>query len=387
MGRLFRLNSLYEYEISGSSAYFKLKKEMFHRAHLFEYFFLLLSETGDYTFLRKNVDSDLLEYWRKSGISFGYTIENTSVYEEYIRNKSYKLKNNDSDIDQLIEWGRYFKLEKNKLIKDETAFSLGRVLNSKSIQTDWKSKAELHPFRADIVSSIEELDEKLKTYEGSCVIKLPYHFSGRGHIVLKKSKDLAHKRLVIHKFLLEEGKLVIEEWQNSRKSDFSVLCDFKDGEFTVLATTQMLIDDRGMYRGTIITNKIDSLLEETVSNALLKLKAVSSGFHNYTGSASVDGYTFIDSDGSEKFQPISEINFRHSMGRIAFDIFKKIGEGKSYALLFLPADKDIVKDYFRLKSNLEDGLEARIHILTPAFSGDFMTIYVEFDTEKPPLDF
>ena len=101
MGNLYRLNSLFELEISKYPKVVNFDKGLFERSQAFEYLFLILSNKNDCTILGAPVSEELIEYWGKNKISCGDSfITDDSYFGDTLTLDKKKIKDK-----VLVEWG------------------------------------------------------------------------------------------------------------------------------------------------------------------------------------------------------------------------------------------------------------------------------------------
>lgn len=333
MGNLYRLNSLFELELAQFPRELYADKPIIERSIIFDYLFLFMSNPGDCTILGEKPSDILLDYWEKSKFQFGktVTVENPYFANELPLNKGI-LKNA-----KLVEWGEtsVIKNDKSSIKRKPSQISFSRNLNSKFIQLSWKDSLNLNRMKSVLCTSALELDYIVNIMKYPVVLKQEYGFSGRGNFILKDAQELKENLYRIKVAIREnKNKLIVEEWVGQdRVEDFSGLFDIKNRKVQFIAITRMVIDQFGVYKGSIISKKYDKELAYAIENELIQFKNF---YKLYEGPLSIDGFKF-KRDGKIETQYMSEINFRYSMGRVLFEIDQKLSiNQKDCGLFFVP---------------------------------------------------
>ena len=65
MGNLYRLNSLFELEITRPIEEISQNPSLLERNTVYEYLFLVISKEDDFTILSEPASKELLEYWKE----------------------------------------------------------------------------------------------------------------------------------------------------------------------------------------------------------------------------------------------------------------------------------------------------------------------------------
>lgn len=204
---------------------------------------------------------------------------------------------------------------------------LTKQLNNKYFVRKLMQNHGIHVPNGFICNNIDQLYEaySLLTSEGfgKCVIKLPYGSSGKGLYVIEDEKSF----LNISKYISRRAKsfeLLIEGWYPTEKSINSQLLIQEDG-VELLAITEQIIDEQGVYRGTNFTSiKQDTLLEEYISD-IVKVGNIIREL-GYRGIAGID--SIIDT--SQNVFPVIEINARFTQVTYLLPVIKMLNEKFSY---------------------------------------------------------
>lgn len=241
-------------------------------------------------------------------------IYSSRVYDESYLNFIKKITNEKNILVSSEKPQHYFWGNLNPL--DEM-----RKLNSKMTSTSFAIENNLCHESAHLING----PYTLKFDE---IAKNPFSFSGRGHYVGPKQIE-TNEELIIEKKL-------------ERVLDFSALC-FK--EKTIFY--QNIVDERFQYRGSLISqqNEIPYFLDETISKQYIKdLKKIREYFDyglEYEESYSVDSFLYKDKN-EVKLYSLCEVNYRSTMGKMAYLLSKKYLKGFHYH--FLGLSKNLPED-------------------------------------------
>lgn len=250
----------------------------------------------------------LLNDWKKMGFEFG------QVY------------NNQKMDFNLIEWGKTGQLIDHQFQISDSIVRKSQFLNSKFVQAGWKTKHH-NPLNVRQITHLNNVQSILHPF----VLSREFGLSGGNKWFIR---DESYKTSVLKILSHEkEWKLVVEDWALDRNFDFSGLFEIEQEGLKFLSITEMIIDAKGVYRGS----RIDSMQSYNFQSSFVEL--IHSIFEkesiSYKGPFSVDGFRY-----GENFQFFSEINFRWTMGRILYEIIQKIhSRHRMNQLLILPPKK------------------------------------------------
>jgi hypothetical protein len=186
------------------------------------------------------------------------------------------------------------------------------------------------------VQIISDLSD-LQLVEGQTYLaKNPFGMSGQNF--LKFTKEETTELLP----LLKKSKLLLIEPFLERKKDFSHYV-FNDGTYIAY---ENLVDDRFQYKGTIFNNlnnpKMDSLSfyheiersewdrfekEFQSIREIMKNEGANEGY-------SLDSFTYLE-NGKLKIRTCSEINYRKTMGLVAWLLSKRYANDNQFSMLVL----------------------------------------------------
>ncbi|MCP5493467.1 MAG: hypothetical protein H7A23_02840 [Leptospiraceae bacterium] len=370
MGNIFRLNSLFEYEIALFPKILELNKKLKSTNASLEYLFIPIADKSDFVLISENISTELLEYWKSKQIHHANCVYINQIQDSF----------------SLNEWGNTSCIQDSKLVYDKDIIKDSRYFNSKVNQCIIKSKLGINPFQAKVIHSSEELLDFMKKDRLPYVIKYEFGFSGRNKNLIKNLENYNELKGEIN--WKQNPKLVVEEWLGEYKtSDFSGVFQSNQNVLEFLCITEMLITKEGSYKGSIIKpHKNYSFQKSLIENTKLMFQNLEIP---YTGSLSVDGfwYTFQN---KEICQYVSEINFRYSMGRILYEFHKSYGrECKEYSLIILSLKnaKLTFQNLTLIFSNVEKNYNCRIFLLTPLHDSEkkvyhFIVIYIEIYGES-----
>ena len=209
---------------------------------------------------------------------------------------------------------------------------LERKLNSKemsaelSVRENWCKDTK-------ILSSLGDLPD---ISDGKIYLaKNPYGMSGQNFSLVSESN------LGNISSLLKNGKVILEPFLD-RVYDFSHFF-YPNGE---MICYQNLIDHRFQYRGTLFQNftepyltqlkfysEVDSSKWIAFSNALKKIQQYF--FHSDLAMGfSVDSFIYRE-DEVLKIRYLSEVNYRRTMGQVAYELSRKLAQNYSWTMFVL----------------------------------------------------
>jgi uncharacterized ferritin-like protein (DUF455 family) len=194
-----------------------------------------------------------------------------------------------------------------------------------------------------ICASIEAVLECIESFRGDflkVVIKSPYGCSGRNFTFFVFSEGLKpqNEKWILNQLALY-GAVLVEPWVE-RVADFSYqfqVCD--GGEFKSLGPTRFFVNERGQYKGHALKRILSGLPKDVQKEWhdpdhgwLRRFEAtahrVSESLFQfgYVGPAGIDGFVYRI-DGEFRFQSLSEVNPRFTMGRVLLELSKHVVAG------------------------------------------------------------
>ncbi len=172
------------------------------------------------------------------------------------------------------------------------------------------------------------------------MLKDPYGMSGQKFQLLRIGMPLKDRQELVLKALVN-GPVIIEPWFQ-RKYDFSQYL-FPDGK---LIAYQNQVDDKFQYKGTVFNNSKTASLkdlsfysqvsEEQWSRFAFQTQEIIQFYSQQPNEYgySVDSFIYEDA-GELKIRVMSEINYRRTMGRTAYELSEKFGRHLSWSALLM----------------------------------------------------
>lgn len=182
------------------------------------------------------------------------------------------------------------------------------------------------------------------------IIKAPKGTSGRGAIrVFKPTLSENHTRWV-EKTIDLDGAVVVEPWRE-RVIDLSWHMDVGKEQTTHYGSQRFLTDPRGQYLGTVLhraTEGLDTQLVRwihddgrssrwmrTLHQRAADRVAEYLRQQGYRGPVGIDAMVYRE-EGELRFHPLVEVNTRWTMGRVAFELEKRVSRRRSAVMLIVP---------------------------------------------------
>jgi hypothetical protein len=186
------------------------------------------------------------------------------------------------------------------------------------------------------VQIISDLSDLQLVQGQTYLAKNPFGMSGQNFLKFSKNQETELLPL-----LKKSKRLLIEPYLN-RKKDFSHYV-FSDGTYIAY---ENLVDDHFQYKGTIFRN-LHAPISESLSfyHEIEKCEwdRFEKEFHSIretmkregaTGGYSVDSFTYLE-EGKLKIRTCSEINYRKTMGLVAWLLSKKYANDNQSSMLVL----------------------------------------------------
>lgn len=370
MPALYSLDSLFEYRLYPTPL--NLDSSLKRRNRCLEKMFFPITRPEDFVLVEELPSDELYSHWKDVRLTPGTPIQEGDLLGEVT----------------LVEWGCRNEWYEGKLLEDPIRTETSRYLNSKITQLDFRKHHS--PLPAKVISSEEHLFAELEEAKLPIVLKSEFGLAGRNHIIFKSRSD-SWKMSQVNKKLFG-FPILAESWVgDERFFDFSTLWDVRDGEFVYLTSTAMLIDKEGVFRGIRIGGS-----ELPYANSFLPpvmdLVRDTKGLvpKEYSGPCAIDGFLYRE-EGRIQIQPVSEFNFRYSIGRILWEVRKKRNPKVEVVtgILILPYPKQGSLDEWKTIERLEKELGIQLILLTPVrdLSGkpyQNTVLYFETTEEKEP---
>ncbi len=337
MGSIYRLNSFYEWELQNFPNPLYLNTNLKIKANSLQYAFAGLLKEEDELFLEHYPNIEFIEYLNKKF------------------NKKVHFTNTLSANKNIIEWGMIHKIYNKTITQDIETIQLHKHISSKLKQAELRKKFFPYLPKRIPITNISELETKLTKLKFPILLKPDQTLSGVGTFIIKTKEDIKN----LFKDL--EAKLktqiyFIEEWKE-KIFDFSALCDSQRG---FISLTIMNVDSTGKYRSSEIFHD-----EEIKKNYCVLLENLSKNSFLPKGRFSIDGFVYSE-DGTKRYNYISEINPRWTMGWLLYEFQKQYGD--SGKLKFITNHYNSNLNSFQLEEMLRKNLNAEcIILLSPSF--------------------
>lgn len=199
------------------------------------------------------------------------------------------------------------------------------------IEEKWCNNTHILSNKTDIKNLDRSLDY---------IVKDPFGMSGQKFHILKKEMSVSEREELIYK-ALNSGPVIIEPWFN-RKFDFSQYI-FPTGE---IIAYQNIVDNKFQYKGSIFENtnsnqlknlsfydKLDSSKWNEFEAQTQKIIEHYSKHPNEYG-FSIDSFIY-EENGELKIRVMSEINYRRTMGSVAYELSQNYGDNHPWTALVL----------------------------------------------------
>ncbi|MCE9500888.1 MAG: ATP-grasp domain-containing protein, partial [Leptospira sp.] len=205
MAKIWRLNSLFEYELGAYPDQPVFNKSILRRNSSIEKLFFLIADPEDFVVTTDPLAESTKEYFGKEEIQLGKEINHLENIPD----------------GKLVEWGQTSIVSDSKMKPDPSIIEQSKFLNSKATQAKFKQNTGISPFRIGVGKSINDIENFSINIDNPFVLKQAFNFAGRGQVVVRNSSDL--KKIKNLATWTGRDPFVMEEWQESRNSDFSGL--------------------------------------------------------------------------------------------------------------------------------------------------------------------
>jgi hypothetical protein len=178
---------------------------------------------------------------------------------------------------------------------------------------------------AELIYNLDDYYRWISKYKGKKVVKKLLDCSGRGHLFESNESKLFSE--MQNEF--KAGRAVIGQPWLERKIDFSSQWEI-GSTVELLGLTKFETSARGSYISTVVGEKWQENIKKQVEEHLRIAFPVLEGIkkRGFFGPVGVDAFIDIH----DQIIPIIEINVRKTMSRVALDLHKKIGKGRTLIL-------------------------------------------------------
>ncbi|HYG63384.1 MAG TPA: hypothetical protein VEL74_12440 [Thermoanaerobaculia bacterium] len=186
---------------------------------------------------------------------------------------------------------------------------------------------------ARMLSSPDELDRHLTTFQRSWVLKAPLSAAGRSRYIHRPGESLSDPavRRRVENLFARHGSLLFEPWME-RTDDFGCVAVLTSSGLRVAGFHRLLVDRRGQFTGIETTASYDggfpnlSASEGRQMEEALEAAAGALRRAGYSGPFGLDAWRYQSPDGGTGFNPLGEINARLTFGFVARSLADRLRE-------------------------------------------------------------
>lgn len=232
--------------------------------------------------------------------------------------------------DELLVWGKDARTMRAE--EGASGPSPARLANDRLTLHAIEPLENQLPCRA-LIHDEQDLEASLAHTPHDWIIKHPLGVSGRERITGEAGQIGPRQRTWLMRRLAEGDTLVFEprcaiEEEHSWHVDI-----LSGGSLQVHGRCQLLVDLQGTHRGHIVTRR--ALEHESLPLIIADVLARLYEATRYEGPLSTDGFTGTLMQGQQKIaRPVSEINARHTFGRMAIELARGAVQSPDHALLW-----------------------------------------------------
>lgn len=200
----------------------------------------------------------------------------------------------------------------------------------------------------DITAAVTAL--RAKGYR-EAILKRAFSTAGSGMLRIDLGDIGAITNRPLSDKVLAEGGILLEPAHN-RVFDFSVQYQIEKGAARFIGFVEQIISKGGGYRGSYCQTKfckgLGPELARILMDDVLPLYADDGALagdlarwasdRHYEGPLGVDAYLYRDPHGALALRPFCEINARHTMGRVALELHRRIAPGYQLRFEIVKAD-------------------------------------------------
>jgi uncharacterized ferritin-like protein (DUF455 family) len=235
--------------------------------------------------------------------------------------------------------------------------------------------------------TMEEVRAAVLGCEGAvALVKAPYAASARGNRRYTKDSEPWIARL-----LSTQGAVVVEPWRE-RVFDFSVQFEMEatglrrlgftrlhnttGGQFIAVEAGPRLLRGLSPEIAVFLMNRgageAGGLMERTYETVAATLEAAFRAI-GYLGPVGIDAFVYRDSGGALRLRPVVEINPRYTMGRLAWELRRRVGGRTARFSIGRKSDEPSAEDHGVLDANGRLA-EGRVFLNSPADAVGFLAV-------------
>lgn len=219
-----------------------------------------------------------------------------------------------------------------------------RSLFSKAQSVAWLREFMDSAIVGRVAHTLEEVEHWVANFPAPVVLKAPFGASGQRNQVWTGPKLVTWAQGVLDR----EGAIVVEPWLE-RVFDFSMQYEIDDnGSIRRLAGIRLGNDARGQFRyaqcgpklGQGLPDEVARLLNEValplMNGPLPDFLSPRLAAAGYRGPFGVDAFIYRMPEGTLGLKPLVELNPRYTMGRLAWELRRRVASGKCVRFELVP---------------------------------------------------
>lgn len=230
-----------------------------------------------------------------------------------------------SGIDEVVPWGwtnSVADLSKRICPKQRVpSLNAVRMVNSRDYAVVLEREFGVS-IGTKVCSTIEQVVQCLRDFETGGVVKPLLSQAGRGQLRISSNPEIPAKTC---ERLLKSSPVVVEPWLHSL-AEYGCQWEIDEsGEVCMLGVTQLTSNTDGSFHGSRTgTPKTIHHVKEILSIQEQAVRRIAE--EDYFGPVGIDAMVFRDANGQERVRSLQDINARFTMGRIAIEWSRTLGE-------------------------------------------------------------
>ncbi len=171
------------------------------------------------------------------------------------------------------------------------------------------------------------------------VAKAPFGAAGQKNRKFS-TRDAANIQPWASRMMTQQGAVVVEPWLD-RVLDFSVHYDSTSSRLRLVGFVQLENDRRGQFQACVAGSKFCRGVSPEITRFLMsgpldlyekqvpeKLEPLL-GAANYVGPVGIDAFVYRTAEGSLNLRPVVEMNPRFTMGRLTWELMRRVAAGRT----------------------------------------------------------